>query len=114
MEDLVRFYEYFGLRTNAGDHPDHLCAELDFVHYLAFKEAAALAHDLPVADLIRAQHDFLDRHLCRWLPRLRSRLEDGRSIEPVYVYLASLAEEFCRQDRAYLKSGGGNPHAKVR
>jgi DMSO reductase family type II enzyme chaperone len=114
MEDLVRFYEYFGLRTSSGDHPDHLCAELDFMHYLAFKEAAALTHGQPVADLVRAQRDFLDRHLCRWLPRLQSRLEDGQRIEPVYVYLAGVAEEYCRKDRAFLRSGGENPHGKVR
>src|SRR3990172_870421 len=74
MEDLVRFYEHFGLIARPGDHPDHLSAELEFMHYLAFKEAAALAHVGPVPDLQRAQRDFLDRHLCKWLPRVRERL----------------------------------------
>lgn len=114
MEDLVRFYEYFGLKTTEGDHPDHLCAELDFMHYMAFKEAAALSHGDDVPDLRRAQRDFLDRHLYRWLPRLQSRLETGRDVQPLYVFLAGLVGEFCKKDRAFLKAGGGNPHEKVR
>jgi DMSO reductase family type II enzyme chaperone len=105
MEDLVRFYEHFGLKTEPGDHPDHLCAELEFMHYMSFKEAAALAHSDDVADLRRAQRDFLDRHLCRWLPRLRSRLQTAGELPPFYAFAATLGEEFCRRDLAWLKGG---------
>jgi DMSO reductase family type II enzyme chaperone len=119
MEDLVRFYEYFGIRTLPGDHPDHLCAELDFMHYLAFKEAAAEERDDSTADLRRAQRDFLDRHLCRWLPRLRTRLgrdseiRRPREVPAVYMELAAFAEAFCRADMEHLRIGGGNPHENV-
>jgi len=109
MEDLVRFYEYFGLRIQPGDHPDHLCAELEFMHYMAFKEAAALAHADPVADVRRAQRDFLDRHLCRWLPRIRSRLQSARDLPSFYLFAAELAEDFCRRDIAWLKAAWGKP-----
>jgi DMSO reductase family type II enzyme chaperone len=104
MEELVRFYEHFGLKTQAGDHADHLCAELEFMHYMAFKEAAALAHTDPVPDVRRAQRDFLDRHLCRWLPRVRSRLQSARELPPFYLFAVGLAEEFCRRDLAWLKA----------
>ncbi len=107
MEDLVRFYEHFGLRIQPGDHPDHLCAELEFMHYMAFKEATALAHADPVADVRRAQRDFLDRHLCRWLPRIRSRLESARDLPSFYFLAAELAEDFCRRDMEWLKVGWG-------
>jgi DMSO reductase family type II enzyme chaperone len=103
MEELVRFYEHFGLKAQVGDHPDHLCAELEFLHYLAFKEAAALAHGDDVADLRRAQRDFLDRHLCRWLPRLRTRLQSAQDLPPFYNYLIDTATEFCRRDLAWLR-----------
>jgi DMSO reductase family type II enzyme chaperone len=103
MEDLVRFYEHFGLKAEAGDHPDHLCAELEFMHYMAFKEASLQARGEVVADIRRAQRDFLDRHLCRWLPRVRSRLESARDLKPFYIVAARLAEEFCRRDLAWLK-----------
>ena len=32
MEELVRFFEHFGLQPDPGDQPDHLCAELEFMH----------------------------------------------------------------------------------
>ena len=104
MEELVRFYEHFGLKTQPGDHPDHLCAELEFMHYMAFKEAAARAHADPVPDLRRAQRDFLDRHLCRWLPRVHSRLQGATGLPPFYLLAAALAEGFCRRDLAWLKA----------
>lgn len=103
MEDIVRFYEHFGLKIQPGDHPDHLCAELEFMHYMAFKEAAALAHGDGVADVRRAQRDFLDRHLCRWLPRLHVRLHSARDLPEFYLSAAELSEEFCRRDLAWLK-----------
>jgi DMSO reductase family type II enzyme chaperone len=112
MEELVRFYEHFGLRHEAGDLPDHVCAELEFMHYLAFKEAAALhtgAEHLPYR---LAQRDFLRRHLNRWLPRLRLRLEQ---LDPpgLYLSLARLAEEACRQDVRSLESGRGKPDKQM-
>jgi DMSO reductase family type II enzyme chaperone len=107
MEELVRFYEHFGLKIQAGDHADHLCAELEFMHYMAFKEAAALAHSDPVPDVRRAQRDFLDRHLCRWLPRVQSRLSSAREAPAFYLSAVQFASEFCRQDLASLKSSVG-------
>jgi DMSO reductase family type II enzyme chaperone len=104
MEELVRFYEHFGLKTQSGDHPDHICAELEFMHYLAFKEAAAHAHAEPAPDVRRAQHDFLERHLCRWLPRVHSRLQSARDLPPFYLFAAGLADEFCRRDLAWLEA----------
>jgi DMSO reductase family type II enzyme chaperone len=104
MEDAVRFYEHFGLRTSPGDHPDHICAEFEFMHYMAFKEAAAIAQSGDALSLRRAQHDFLDRHLCRWLPRIKSRLETARDGPTFYLALTEVAEEFCRRDMNWLKS----------
>lgn len=104
MEDLVRFYEHFGLITQTGDHPDHLSAELEFMHYMAFKEAAALARSDLVHDLQRAQRDFLDRHLCKWLPRVRERLRSAQDLPPFYRFAAGFADEFCRRDLVWLKA----------
>jgi DMSO reductase family type II enzyme chaperone len=103
MEELIRFYEHFGLKIEAGDHPDHLAAELEFMHYMSFKEAAALAHDDAVADVRRAQRDFLERHLCKWLPRLRTRLATAAGLPAFYVAVSNLADQFCTRDLAWLK-----------
>lgn len=104
MEDIVRFYEHFGLKPQPGDQPDHLCAEFEFMHYLAFKEAVALAHSDPVTDVRLAQLDFLQRHLCKWLPRLRARLQSGEEPARFYMYALDVATEFCRSDLAWLKA----------
>jgi DMSO reductase family type II enzyme chaperone len=107
MEDLVRFYEHFGIRAQPGDHPDHLSTELEFMHYLCFKEAAAASHGKDPAPLVRAETDFLGRHLCRWLPRVAQRLEGLPERPPLYPDLARIAEQFCRSDLRTLKEVWG-------
>lgn len=101
MEDLVRFYEHFGLRHAEEDLPDHLCTEFEFMHYLAFKQAAALRAGSDSEPYRLAQRDFLDRHLMRWLPLLRGRLAQLEA-PSIYQSLARLAEEACRRDRAFV------------
>ena len=103
MEDLVRFYEHFGLRHQVGDLPDHLCAELEFMHYLAFKQAAALQAGTDSEPYRLAQRDFLSRRLNRWLPLLLARLEQ-LDPPPLYLSLARLAAEACRRDAGWLKT----------
>ncbi len=112
MEELVRFYEHFGLRPQPGDQPDHVCAEMEFMHYLAFKEAAALSSDGRTEAFILGQRDFLGRHLCRWLPRLRGRLE-GLEPPPFYRALASVADEFAARDLVALKRRGAKPDSEL-
>jgi len=103
MEELVRFYEHFGLKPASGDQPDHLCAELEFVHYLTFKQAAADEGTPAFASLATAERDFLYRHLCKWLPRLVSRLGGAPEPSLFYFSLTSLTSDFCRADLAWLK-----------
>jgi DMSO reductase family type II enzyme chaperone len=112
LEELVRFYEHFGLRAETGDLPDHLCAELEFMHYLAFKEAAAWHTGADSRPYRLAQRDFLRRHLNRWLPRVRLRLEQLEPPGP-YLPLARLAEEACRRDVRSLEHGRGKPDTQV-
>jgi TorA maturation chaperone TorD len=55
-----------------GELPDHAAFELEFLSHLCAKEANAWEHDRPeeVADVLRVQRNFLDRHLLLWLPAL--------------------------------------------
>ena len=112
MEELVRFYEHFGLRPQPGDQPDHLCAQFEFMHYLAFKEVAALASGGPAGAYVLAQRDFLSRRLCGWLPRLRVRLEE-LDAPAFYRALTGLAEAFCRGDVAWLRNRGAKPDTEL-
>jgi DMSO reductase family type II enzyme chaperone len=112
MEELVRFYEHFGLQPDPGDQPDHLCAELEFMHYLGFKEAAALSKGGPAQAFVLAQRDFLDRHLCRWLPRLRQRLETLEP-PPFYAALTRFSEAFAAADLTFLKGRRAKPDSDL-
>ena len=74
MEELIRFYNYFGLSLTPGQLPDHITVEMEFMHFLTFKEAEALQENREQDSYQRAQRDFLDRHLGKWVPALRQRL----------------------------------------
>jgi DMSO reductase family type II enzyme chaperone len=103
MEELVRFYNFFGLSTQhgAGELPDHLATELEFMHFLAFKELAALHRAEDPSSYRRAQHDFLERQLASWLPDLETRL-GGLEPPPFYAALTMLANAVVHANYAML------------
>ncbi len=91
MEEMARFYSYFGLSIEhgSGELPDHLSTELEFMHFLTFKELAALDQQKDPAPYRRAQADFLERQLTSWLPLLEKRLQ-SLTPPPFYTALAWL------------------------
>ena len=105
MEELVRFYEHFGLSlsTEERELPDHLAVELEFLHYLTFKEAAALAGRLDPGSYRKAEIDFLDRHPAPYLSAMRAKIVDGHA-EPPFEALTCVADDFLRADLAFLRS----------
>ena len=103
MEELIRFYNYFGLSMAAGQLPDHITVELEFMHYLTFKEAAARRQDREQDSYQRAQKDFLDRHLGKWVPVLRHKLFNIDPA-PFFAQLVAFTDELVGRDRQYLKS----------
>jgi len=105
MEELIRFYNYFGLRpsSRSRDMPDHITIELEFMHFLIFREVTALHHRQDRTSYLRAERDFLERQLCAWVPRLVERL--GRQQpQPFYAALARFADAFLAADLRYLQS----------
>jgi len=105
MEDATRFYNYFGLRL-AGELrelPDHITTELEFLHYLTFREAQVRQQGQDPSSLLRAERDFLARHLCRWVPRLQARLAKQDTL-PFFPALVQLALEFFEADRGYASA----------
>jgi DMSO reductase family type II enzyme chaperone len=77
MEEAVRFYNHFGLTLSEAPRelPDHLTTELEFLHFLTYREAETLAAGGDPGPWRRAQRDFVSRHPARWVPKLRERLE---------------------------------------
>lgn len=100
MEEVLRFYEHFGLAPDPtrNELPDHLVSELEFMHYLAHREAAAWSNGLDPGPFRRAQCDYLARQLGRWAPRLHGHLL-GQDALPFFVEVARLLAAFLESER---------------
>jgi len=95
MEELVRFYNHFGLSMpeSSGDLPDHVVTELQFLHYLSFHEAKALELGDSSLDFQLAQRDFICRHPGRWLSKLHQNMV-ANNAEPYFETLVKLVSIF--------------------
>jgi DMSO reductase family type II enzyme chaperone len=98
MEELVRFYNFFGLKIAPGHMPDHASVELEFMHYLAARQEEE-GEDR--TSYLLAQRDFLDRQLLNWWPRLATALKRERTVS-FYKSLAAFGLQFLQADRKYL------------
>jgi DMSO reductase family type II enzyme chaperone len=81
LADIAGFYRAFGLTLSdeAHERPDHLTIELEFLHFLCFKEAYALQHHgAEQAELCRdAERTFLTDHLLQWASSFAKRLQEA-------------------------------------
>jgi DMSO reductase family type II enzyme chaperone len=98
LADLAAFYRAFGMEVadTAGERPDHIGMELEFMAILTAKEAYALEHQLDEGQrqLCRqAQKKFLREHLGRWSPAFARRLERAAT-SPALAALARFTTEF--------------------
>ncbi len=103
MEDALRFYRFFGMKMNDEAHelPDHVTVELEFMQMMAYTEGTARGRGADELPLVRAQRDFLTRHLAKWWPMLRRKLPSQQP-SPFYDALTAIAERFFAADLAYL------------
>lgn len=102
MEEATRFYNFFHLKLSPDirELPDHITTELEFLHYLTFREAEARQLGNDPSSLMRAERDFLARHLCRWVPRLKERLAKQKP-PPFFLSLVDFALAFFEADRKH-------------
>ena len=108
MEEVTRFYNHFGLSLGgeSREMPDHITTELEFMHFLTFREVATLQGGQDRGPYLRAQRDFLQRHLARWVPQVRAQAE-GQKAAPFFLGLIGLAEAFLLADLSYAASLAG-------
>lgn len=106
MEELVRFYRYFdvALSDREREMPDHISVELEFLHYLAFRESRALQTGADARPFRRAQADFIERHPGNWVPQMRERLKKQAPAR-FFHGLVSVTAEILAADLEHLKSG---------
>ncbi len=102
MEDATRFYNFFHLRLSPELHelPDHITTELEFLHYLTFRETELRQQGRDPGSLLRAERDFLARHLCKWVPRMEARLAK-QECPPFFPALVRFAVMFFAADQQY-------------
>jgi DMSO reductase family type II enzyme chaperone len=107
---IGEFYKHFGLGMNQEEGTrelsDHLCAELEFLHFLTYKEAQAREEgkeDELLQGYIRAQRDFLAHHPMQWLSQFHGRLQAHCPI-PFYVWMGKLLVQITRLELDYLNA----------
>ena len=105
MADINGFYRAFGVEPNK-DRPDHVAAELEFMHLLTFKQAHALgAGQIENASLCeQAGEKFFREHLSTWVdPLIDSlRARDPDALHPFYARLIDLLELFMESEKESL------------
>lgn len=103
LEELVRFYNFFGLSLpdERREQPDHLTTELEFLHFLSFQEAQAGVNEESLRGLQRAQRDFLARHPLAWLPPMRQALAAAHPMR-FFIELTRLLERFLESEHRRL------------
>jgi len=104
FKELVLFYNHFGLSSADSKFlPDHLVMELEFMHYLSFKEEVAISQKEDPYPYIRAQRDFLERHLICWLPKIRDGVKI-LEIDPFYPSLSEFTFQWVHRDLQSLSA----------
>jgi DMSO reductase family type II enzyme chaperone len=103
MEELVRYYNHFGLSLAEGQSelPDHITTQLEFLQFLTYCEAELVATGQGALDQRRARRDFVARYPARWLPILQERLLERRAMD-FYLGLVDLLITVLEQDYQIL------------
>jgi TorA maturation chaperone TorD len=104
LADIAGFFKAFGLTLAEGERVDHISVELEFMHFLTFKEAYAQTHhDAAKARFCReTQRKFIRDHLGRWGTHF-ARLLDQKADGGYYSCLASLLAKFVSSEVAFLR-----------
>jgi len=103
ISSVSLFYEKYGVKAK-DMIPDHIVAELEFMHYLATKECEALSRSNveEAMKLREAQREFLENHLARWVGSLAKCVEDKGSLKG-YAELLRVIEQMIQKDLKLLK-----------
>ncbi len=105
LGDIQGFYKAFGLDSSdiEKERCDHISVEMEFMHFLLYKQAYALEHhgDEKAQICVDAQKKFLKEHLGKWVP-LFSVLFGRKAGEGFYCAVSALTKEFLRLEMKFL------------
>lgn len=83
MADVAAFYKAFGVQVRAeSERPDHVVAELDFLHVLALKLAVALSegNEEGIEVCREARVRFMVDHVTRWIGMFAELLNETEHV----------------------------------
>ncbi len=105
MGDIAGFYKAFGVELSRDVHErmDHLSVELEFMHFVAYKESYARCHDgaEKTQIVVDAQKKFVKEHIGRWVP-LFARMLVRKADYGFYRHLADWTADWMDFEAAYL------------
>lgn len=95
--DVVKVYREAGVSVSGEfkDLPDHISAELEFMHYLCQRELDALQSGAreEAGRFRKMSQAFLRNHLSRWVPQFTDLVTQHAST-PYYLTVAEMTREF--------------------
>ncbi len=105
LADIAGFYRAFGLEVSnsAGERLDHITVELEFMGFLAYKHAYAMAQhgEEQVEICLDALKKFMKEHLGRWVPTFATQLA-RKAGEGFYKELAEFTVWWVLKDAKQL------------
>ena len=105
MGDIAGFYSAFGLQLSPDIHErlDHLSVELEFMHYLSYKESYAILHDgsEKLKTVVEAEKKFVKEHIGRWVPLFSGMLK-RKADYGFYKILADFTSDWMAFEIAFL------------
>lgn len=95
------FYDVLGLRSDPSRAvPDYLVTQLEFLAALHYTREHA-SDESTAASLVRAETEFLERHLLNWLPTAEVKLD--RACAPGFQGMMALLVQFLNHRHESLK-----------
>lgn len=105
MGDIAGFYKAFGVELSKDVHErlDHLSVELEFMHFLTYKESYSRCHDGvdKTEIVVDAQKKFVKNHIGRWVP-LFCRMLSKKSDTGLFKLIADCMSEWMDFEVAFL------------
>ena len=105
LSDIAGFFRAFGLEMAERERLDHMSVELEFMYFLAYKEAYALTHHGPAKVRVcrDTQRKFMQDHLGRWADQFTQRLRQTAG-GGYFECVASLTEVFLKAEVRFLRA----------
>lgn len=103
--DVRQHYLSLGLDLSADfkETPDHVTAELEFMHVLVSQEMEAIERSdgQLLLDNLRHQRNFLQKHIGAWIPAFTDRMSEHAGTD-YYRHLAGVTRMFIAEDMETL------------